>query len=209
MRILLVDDHALFREALVHVLRGLDPDVGVAHAGTACEALATAAYYRDFDLILLDRSLAGSDGISILRQLRASAGDPPVVVVSGSGRAPDVRRALEAGAASYVPKTATSHELLFALQRVLEGEAYLPPSLLAALAPEDNPPALSEPIKVDTLTKRQKEVLLLLSQGLSNKGIANRLVLSEGTVKLHVSAIMRTLGARSRTEAVLVAEQFG
>ena len=76
------------------------------------------------------------------------------------------------------------------------------------MAPEDDPSASSQPVNVALLTKRQQEVLLLLSQGLSNKGIANRLVLSEGTVKLHVSAIMRTLGARSRTEAVVVAEHF-
>ncbi len=90
---------------------------------------------------------------------------------------------------------------------VLNGESYLPPSLLAVMAPEEDPHVSSRPVNVGLLTERQKEVLLLLSQGLSNKIIASHLDLAEGTVKLHVSAIMRALGARSRTEAV-VAEQF-
>jgi DNA-binding NarL/FixJ family response regulator len=132
-----------------------------------------------------------------------------VVVISGSARPGDVQRALDAGAASYVPKTAGIQEMLFALRRVLAGDPYLPPTLLASLAPTDHQPNSSQQINLDKLTERQKEVLHLLSQGLSNKGIANRLDLSEGTVKLHVSAIMRALGARNRTEAVLVAEQFG
>jgi len=200
-RILSVDDHALFRESLERVLRELDRDVAVIHAGTAPEAIAAASYYQGLDLILLDRSLAGTDGISILPRLRDAANGAPVVVISGSARPGDVQRALDAGAASYVPKTVGIQEMLFALRRVLAGDPYLPPT--------DHQPISSRQINLDKLTERQNEVLRLLSQGLSNKGIANRLDLSEGTVKLHVSAIMRALGARNRTEAVLVAEQFG
>ena len=162
------------------------------HAATAPEAIAAASYYQGLDLILLDRSLAGSDGISILAQLREAANGTPVVVVSGSGGASDVRRALDAGAASYVPKAVGVKELLIVLRRVLTGESYLPASLLAAMAPANDTPILSESIKLDKLTQRQKDVLFLLSQGLSNKGIANRLDLSEGAVKHHVSAIMRS-----------------
>ena len=208
-RILAVDDHALFREALARVLSELDPEVAVIHAGTGPEAIAAASYYQGLDLILLDRSLAGADGISLLPQLRDAANGAPVVVISGSARPGDVQRALDAGAASYVPKTVGIQEMLVALRRVLAGDPYLPPTLLASLAPTDHQPTSSQQINLDKLTERQKEVLRLLSQGLSNKGIANRLDLSEGTVKLHVSAIMRALGARNRTEAVLVAEQFG
>jgi DNA-binding NarL/FixJ family response regulator len=158
---------------------------------------------------LLERSLAGKDGISILPQLQNAAREAPIVLVSGSARGGDVRRALEAGAASYVPKTVGAQELLLTLRRVLVGDDYLPTTLLATMAaPIENeltPPAQDN---IDNLTLRQKEVLRLLSQGLSNKGIANRLDLCEGTIKLHVSAIMRALGVRNRTEAVVVAEQF-
>lgn len=208
-RILLVDDHTLFREALECVLRKLDQDVAVIHAGTASEAIAAAAYYQTLDLILLDRSLAGTDGISIIPELRDTANGAPVVVISGSARTADVQRALEMGAASYVPKTVGAQELLTALRRVLAGESYLPAVLLAAMAPVDKTPTLSGQTKLDKLTERQRDVLRLLNQGLSNKGIANHLDLCEGTVKLHVSAIMRTLGVRNRTEAVVMAEQFG
>jgi len=208
MRILLIDDHTLFRDSLEHVLKQLDPNVTAVHAGTAREAIAAATFYQDLDLILLDRSLADTDGISILPQLREAAKGSPVVVISGSARAGDVQRALEAGAASYVPKTVGAQELLLALRRLLAGEAYLPPMLLAAVGPANNKPRPPPRIKVDHLTERQSEVLFLLTEGLSNKGIAERLDISEGTVKLHVSAIMRALGARNRTEAALVAERF-
>lgn len=210
MRILLVDDHTLFREALERVLRELDGGITVIHAGTAAEAIATASYYQDIDLILLDRSLAGTDGISILPNLRAASNGVPVVIVSGSARPGDVQRALDAGAASYVPKTVGVQELFLTLQRVLAGDDYLPSTLLAAIAaPADNKPTPSAHVNNNKLTERQNEVLRLLSEGLSNKGIANRLDLCEGTVKLHVSAIMRALGVRNRTEAVVAAEQFG
>ena len=207
-RILSVDDHALFREALERVLRELDPEVTVIHAGTAREAIAAATYYEGLDLVLLDRSLAGTDGISLLPQLCDAANGAPVVVVSGSARTSDVQRALDAGAASYIPKTVGAQELLLALRRVLAGDPYLPPTLLTSLAPTDDHQTSSPNNGLDGLTERQREVLLLLSEGLSNKGIANRLDLSEGTVKLHVSAIMRALGARNRTEAAMVAEQL-
>ena len=113
------------------------------------------------------------------------------------------------GSASYVPKSVGAQELLVALRRVLTGESYLPAVLLAAMAPVNDSLPLSGQIKLDKLTQRQQDVLLLLSKGLSNKGIANRLDLCDGTVKLHVSAIMRALGVRNRTEAVVMAEQFG
>lgn len=126
MRILLVDDHALFREALAHVLEGLDAEVAVVHAATAPEALAVAEHYDDLDLILLDLYLPGNDGTSILGQLRAVAMTVPVVMLSASDRPQDVRRTLDAGAAGYIPKTASSQEMLDALRRVLAGDIYVP-----------------------------------------------------------------------------------
>lgn len=209
IRILLVDDHTLFRESLVHVLGALDHDVAVFHAGTAEEAISAASYYRELDLILLDRSLAGTDGISLIPQLKALSNGAAVVVVSASERARDVQRAMDAGAASYVPKTLGVQELLITLRRVLTQESYLPTNLLSAMIDKDDKSTPLDSFKIDKLTERQREVLQLLSQGLTNKGIANQLDLTEGTIKLHVSAIMRTLGARNRTEAVLFAEQFG
>ena len=210
MRILLVDDHALFREALVHVLRQLDDDAAFVHAATAEEALAAANYYRDLDLILLDLSLPGGDGLLILGELRDVAITVPVVVVSASDDPRDVRRAMDAGASGYISQAAGTQEMIAALTRVLEGDIYVPSSLLAAMASLEKagaPPRRQTGTPM--LTERQLEVLRLLGQGLSNKGIANRLDLTEGTVKLHVSAVIRTLKARNRTEAVMAAERQG
>ena len=92
---------------------------------------------------------------------------------------------------------------------MLAQETYLPTKLLSELAAKDNDSLSSDSVKIQKLTERQKEVLRLLSKGLSNKVIAKHLDLSEGTIKLHVSAIMRTLGVRNRTEAVMFADQFG
>ena len=209
MRILLVDDHALFRDALAHVLEGLAEHVTVVHAATTPEALAVAGHYEDLDLILLDLYLPGSDGTAVLAQLREVAMTVPVVMLSASDKPQDVRRTLDAGAAGYIPKTASSQEMLDALQRVLEGDIYVPATLLAAMSSLDGQQAPSNGNATGLLTDRQLEVLKLLGQGLSNKGIANRLDLTEGTVKLHVSALMRALGARNRTEAVMAAERTG
>lgn len=209
MRILLVDDHALFRDALALLLRQLDAPVKIVHASTADEALAAAVHYSDLDLILLDLSLPCADGLGALEQLRRSAPTVPVVVVSASLRAADVRAALAGGAAGYVPKTMSSQEMLAALGAILDGDIFVPPHLLAALS---DPPAagIAPPTEqTATLTDRQIEVLRLLGAGQSNKEIARTLRLAEGTVKLHVSALMRALGAKNRTEAAMAAERSG
>lgn len=202
MRILLIDDHRLFREAIGHVLRSLDAEVVLLEAGTAEEAIGMVRHYQDLDLVLLDLNMPGMGGLSGLPQLVAAAPAVPVVVVSGSAHGEDVRRAIAAGAAGYIPKTFSSHELSAALRLVLAGEIFVPPALLPAM---DAAPAASAPAGAVSLTPRQAEVLQLMGNGLSNKSIAQRLDLSEGTVKLHVNAILRALNARNRTEAVVEA----
>jgi len=198
MRILLVDDHVLFRDALTEVLKQLGDGIRIFCAGTADEARAAAGHYEALDLILLDLCLPGAQGISLLTELRDLLVTVPVVVLSGSERPEDVRATLAAGAAGYIPKTAGAHEMLAALRQIIAGEVYVPPSLLVALSSmQDSVPGSSRIGREldQRLTGRQLEVLRLQGQGLSNKGIANRLDLTEGTVKLHVSAILRALNA--------------
>jgi DNA-binding NarL/FixJ family response regulator len=210
VRILLIDDHRLFREAIGHVLMKLDERVVLMEAGTAEEAIDMVRHYQDLDLVLLDLNMPGMGGLSGLPKLLELAPTVPVVVVSGSAHAEDVRSAIGAGAAGYIPKTFSSHELSAALRVVLTGEIYVPPALLpvvdatrrADAAPQGAAQALGEEV---SLTPRQVEVLRLMGGGLSNKSIANRLNLSEGTVKLHVNAILRALNAHNRTEAVVEA----
>lgn len=237
MRILLVDDHTLFREALLHVLKQFESAAVVIEASTAQEAVRLAGHYHDLDLILLDLALPGSDGLSALPELRELRPAVPLVILSASEEIAAVRQALRAGAMGYIPKSCSSHEMISALRLVMAGEIYVPPALLAALeTPELTPvpeaPNAAENVGPDSasrtplaslsgastpasgtarcegLTPRQLDVLRLMAQGLSNKGICKRLNLAEGTVKLHVTAIMRALNAANRTHAVLEATRL-
>lgn len=209
MRILLIDDHRLFREAVAHVLAQFDEKVVLLEAGTAEEAIDMTSHYHDLDLILLDLNMPGMGGLSGLPTLLAAAPTVPVVVVSGSTDANDVRASIRAGAAGFIPKTSSGREMSEALRLVLGGDIYVPPSLLAVIGPpRDGPAAPSTPVDA-SLTPRQLEVLRLLGEGLSNKTIARRLSLSEGTVKLHVNAVLRGLNARNRTGAVIEAQRRG
>ena len=219
MHILLIDDHTLFREALLHIIKQFDDTAVVIEAATAQEAIHLAAHYQDLDLILLDLALPDRDGLSVLPELRGLAPAIPLVVLSASENPADVQCALQAGAAGYIVKSCSSHELITALRLVLAGDVYIPPTLLAALAslPSASTPLVS--VQIPTvwveeggeggLTPRQVEVLRLMGQGLSNKSIGKRLDLAEGTVKLHVTAILRALNAGNRTQAVIEASRRG
>jgi len=214
MRILLVDDHTLFREALLHVLKQFDSTAVVIEAATAREAIRLTAHYHDLDLILLDLTLPGLNGLTALPELHQLRPDVPLVILSASEDSIAVRQALDAGAMGYIPKSSSSHEMITALRLVLAGEIYVPPALLAALEALETTlipvaTAATEEGSVDGLTPRQMEVLHLMAQGLSNKGICKRLSLAEGTVKLHVTAVMRALNTCNRTQAVIEATRRG
>jgi DNA-binding NarL/FixJ family response regulator len=219
MRILLVDDHLLFREALSLMLQQLDSDVSCVFAGSGAEALAAANYYRDLDLIVVDLALPDTDGIELLDALGKIAIDTPRVVISACDDAARVSAAMRAGASGYVPKKSSGSEMLGAMQAVLSGGTYVPSTLLAemgetALPSTSRPPSPDaakrrDPAETPRLSARQQQVLVLLKDGAPNKVIARELHLSEGTVKLHVSAVLQLLGARNRTEAVSVAIQQG
>ena len=211
MRILLVEDHALFREALSLILEQLDDDVTFVFAGNGADARSACGYYNDLDLIIMDLALPDEDGLDLLPALRRQTVTVPIVVVSASEEPDKVRMALEAGAVGYIPKKASGSELLAALKSVLTGETYVTPALLSTM---DDPPRMVPTVadsanRTGVLSPRQRQVLRLLAGGLPNKLIARELNLSEGTVKLHVSAIIHTLGTRNRTEAVMEGERRG
>lgn len=204
MQILIVDDHALFREAIGLILDRLDDSPTVLEAATAGEAINILAHYQSLDMILLDHTLPGLNGIDAIPTLRDCSPQTPIVVLSASEDPRTVRAAIAAGAAGYVPKSANSPALLNALRVVLAGEIYMPPRYLTQEAGVS-----AIPDRHHVLTQRQLEVLVLLAEGLSNKAIARQLGIVEATVKLHVSAILRELGARNRTEAVMAARDRG
>lgn len=218
MRILLIDDHTLFREAIGHVLSGLDEDPIVIEAASAEEAIQLAEHYKDFDLILLDLTMPGMGGLAGLPKLGELAPTAPVVVVSGLDDADTVRKAIDAGAAGYIPKTSSARDMTTALRVVLEGEIYVPPEFLTEREPDkpagprSDDAAKAKAVKAaeaTSLTARQLEVLALLGDGKSNKLIAHELGVTEGTVKLHLNAIFRALKIHNRTEAVVEAARRG
>ena len=204
MEILLVDDHALFREGLRHVLNGLDEQITVLEASDFEQALTYGATRPDLDLVLLDLNIPGKDGFSVLDTFVKRYPALPVVIVSSSNHRSDIQRALDAGAMGYIPKESTSTIMLNALKLILAGGVYVPPNMMqSSHAPQ------SANDHSHSLTPRQLQVLALLVQGCSNKEIASRMQLAEATVKMHITAILKSLGATNRTQAVLAVEKLG
>ncbi len=210
MRILVVDDHPLIREALRQVLKALDRSVELFEAQCAAEALATAAQQSDLDLILLDLALPGAEGLSLLLQLREQHPAVPAVVLSASDQTSTVMQALEAGAMGFIPKNSPCEVLVGALRLVLSGGVYLPPAVMRNPALPAQSSQREAPSYRDLgLTHRQSQVLALLVQGKPNKLICRELSLAEGTVKIHVTAIFKALKVGNRTQAVIAVSRLG
>jgi DNA-binding NarL/FixJ family response regulator len=215
VKILLVDDHPLILEALRHVLRQLDEEVDVFGARTAEESVALLAAHPDAGLLLLDLTLPGTDGFALLETLRRDHPHIPVVVLSASDRREDILRAIDLGAMGYIPKRSSNQVTLQALRLVLSGGVYLP-AIALNLRAEPEPPAATQrssgtrttPHELG-LTARQAQVLALILQGKPNKVICRELALAEGTVKIHVAAILRALNVSTRTQAVIEASRIG
>lgn len=199
MKLLIVDDHPILREGLAALLRQAGPRATVLQADGVEACLDLLSGHADLDAVLLDLMMPGPGGLPAIAEIAARRPGLPVIVVSSSEDAEDVRRALVAGARGYVPKSANPQTLLAALQFVLAGNVYVPPLVLAA------PDAVPE----SGLTARQVDVLKLLGDGRSNKEIGRRLDLSEKTVKAHVTAIFRALNVVNRTQAVSAAQRRG
>jgi DNA-binding NarL/FixJ family response regulator len=212
LKVLVVDDHPLICEALRQVLKALDKEIELLAAGEARAALAAADANERLDLILLDLALPDADGFEVLRELRERHPAFPVVVLSATENAEVVMRALDAGAMGFIPKTSSNEVLLGALRLVLSGGVYLPAEVLRH---SPAPALVSKPASggVDyrnlALTERQAQVLALLVQGKPNKIICRELDLAEGTVKIHVTAILKALGVNNRTQAVIAVGKLG
>lgn len=215
MRILLVDDHALFREGMSHVLKNMPEAPEVFEAGSADEGLFLAQEKGPFDLVLLDLHLGESDGFTVLARLHHNYAELAVIVLSASEDFQDAKRSLDLGAMGYIPKSATSQIMLGAIRLVLSGGIYLPPLLLSqwhnSASPAINRNSQQRDSSMDTesITSRQHDVLRLLAVGKSNKEIARDLGMAEGTVKIHITAIFRALAVVNRTQAVLSAKKMG
>ena len=205
LTLLVVEDHALVREGLLATLTNLGEEtrvVGVADADKAIGVLET----EDIDMMILDLMLPGTTGQAFLPVVRRRFPTVPVVILSALDDADTVARAMKDGAAGFVSKSSSSTELLKALLEVLAGKIHLPPKLRKLIRRSEF--ARRERRSVAQrygLTRAQARVLDLLVEGSSNRQIGELLGSTEGTVKVHVSAIMKAMGVSNRFEAALLA----
>ncbi|MBK1629871.1 two-component system response regulator NarL [Thiohalocapsa halophila] len=210
MRVLLIDDHALFRVGLLELLerRGIEVVDAVGDSDVGLRLTRDCAP----DVVLLDLRMPGPGGLEILKQIRAEGLDRRVAMLTTSTEEEDLIASLQAGANGYLLKDMEPDELGAALENIVAGKTVVAPDLTGVLAralrPEPEPAAAPQPA-VSELTPREQEILCHLAAGQSNKAIARELGISDGTVKLHVKAILRKLAVHSRVEAAVMAVEQG
>ena len=214
--LVVADDHEVVRAGFAALL-GTQPDFRV--LGTAADGAAAVRVCRELrpDVVLMDVRMPGTDGIEATRQLAADAADGPRVLILTTFDLDEyVFDALRAGASGFLLKDATAERLFEAVRVVAAGEALLAPAVTRRLISEfariQQPPASAVPVALTALTAltpRETEVLRLVAAGLSNAEIARRLVVTDETVKTHVSRVLSKLGLRDRTQAVVLAYESG
>lgn len=209
MRILLADDHPLFREGVKPVLMKLAPKVEILEAKDYPAAFEIARQQDEIDLALLDLYMPGMTGIDGVGKFRVSFPHIPVVVLSAAEEHDHIQRLLANGALGFISKASPSEVIIGALNLVLAGGVYVPPSLLSRISDTESSVIELDNGSQETLTKRQVDVLRELAKGQSNKQIARSLNVTEGTVKIHLASIFRILNVTSRTEALLLAQKMG
>ena len=196
-RIIIADDHPLFRTALVHAVSRVWPQAEVIECASAAQA--RAALEKGCDTLLLDLHMEDSHGLSVLMDLRQEYPALPIVIVSASEESRVFQAASQLGAAAFVPKSAGLDEMRHALGAVRDGDGWFPETA----GSED-----ADLQRIASLTPAQRRILSLIREGLLNKQIAFELDISEATVKAHITAILRKLGVVSRTQAALVATKL-
>jgi two-component system nitrate/nitrite response regulator NarL len=206
MKLLIIDDHSIVRAGLAALLREPGVAIEVVQAATAAEGLTQIAAHGDLDAVFLDLNMPGEDGLAALDTIGKRHPELPVILLSSSEDPADVRRALAAGALGYLPKSSSPQTMMSVLRLVLAGEVYVPPLLLKEEAAPHNGKANA---RADALTDRQADVLRLLARGLSNKEIGRELLVSERTVKAHMTAVFKSLGVVNRAQAVEAARRAG
>jgi DNA-binding NarL/FixJ family response regulator len=205
-RLVIADDHPLFRGALREAVVGLLEQVEIAEAGTFDELVELLEPGGEVDLVLLDLAMPGARGFSGLMYMRAQYPGVPVIVVSANDDPAAIRRCMEFGSSGFIPKTLGVEAMRAAISRILNGGVWTPPDI--DLTTGSDAEAAELMTRMATLTPQQVRVLMMLSEGLLNKQIAYQLGVSEATVKAHVSAILQKLGVESRTQAVIAAAKI-
>ena len=206
LKLLVVEDHALVREGLVRLLAQVEGETAVLEAPDFETALTVLDNAGDVDLVLLDLALPGIDGFAGLDILRRRYPAMPVAVVSAFDDTTTITRVLNLGASGFIPKAFSGEALLSAVREVLAGNIFRPSGQNGARLDDATPvPPAKVSVRPDEvgLTDRQAQVLCLMVRGLSNRDIADQLNLSEGTVKIHATAVFKALGVGSRTQALV------
>lgn len=210
-RILLIDDHTLFRAGLCDLLTRRKIEVAAA-VGSGAEGLKFADEESNLDIVLLDMRMPQMDGISVLKKLKEAHPNLPVAMLTTSSDESDLVGALRNGAQGYLLKDMEPDDLVVALRDIISGKTVVAPDLAPVLASAVQGDNLEKEEKEDpfaVLTPREFEILTLLAEGQSNKVIARNLGISDGTVKLHVKAILRKLNISSRITAAVMAVEHG
>lgn len=218
MKILVADDHELFLKGLELILSDLGDDIELVFAHSYTDIFTLIDKEDDYNLVLTDLAMPGANWLDAIKKIHDRLPETPIIILSAVFDKEIVQKTIEIGAAGYIPKTSSNAVIISAVKLVLSGGAYIPPELLNnSLKNEfdilkqveqipDNKD-VSENLKV--LTPRQIDVINLIAKGCSNKIIAHELGLTEGTVKLHVTAILKILNVYNRTGAVMEATRLG
>ncbi|MEO6410707.1 MAG: response regulator transcription factor [Burkholderiaceae bacterium] len=204
MHVLIADDHPMVRDALSRIVRQIEPQSRVDEADDF-DSVRVHLDHELPDLLLLDLNMPGMDTLAGLRRLRQRYPTLSTVVASGQDDPVTIRNVLATGASGFISKSDPPQTLINALRLVATGGVYVSARLLGGLGGDAAP----RPADASGLTPRQRDVLDLLLLGHPNKVIARNLGLTEGTVKIHIAAILRALQVRNRTEAVLRAREQG
>jgi len=198
--ILIVDDHALFRTGMQMILTQVGKARDISEASSIKQAFDFSE--SGVDIILLDIHLPGLNGIDAIRPMQEKFVGIPIIILSASSDRRSIKDAKELGASGYLNKAALAEEMVSSITKVLNGGCCFPQDI-------NYTDETDEPHLASALTPRQIEVLIYLCEGKPNKLIARELEMSENTVRVHVSAILTTLGASNRTEAILIAQREG
>ncbi len=210
MKVVIIDDHALFREGLEGLLkrRGVE----VIACSNASEGVSVVGKQRP-DVVMVDLRMPEMDGVEVLKKLKIENGDIPVLILTTSDDAKDLKECLQYEASGYLLKDMDPDDLVAALTKVIRGELVVAAELaptLACIIQNPNPEIEAESDSIfSCLSPREYEILEHLTEGQSNKVIARHLGIADGTVKLHVKSILKKLGLHSRVEAAVLAANEG
>ena len=208
MKIILADDHALFRDGFALLLQQYESEMQCHVGNSFDDAINLLQAFSDIDILMLDLNMPGMYGISSVQKVQQKYPGLPIIILTAEESRAQMEALLTAGVAGYIPKSSSALVMISAIRLVMAGGVYVPSQLLNG--------GLSAPLRgegvIDSathLTGRQLQVLRLLAVGKSNKLICRELSLGEGTIKVHLSAIYRTLNVANRTEAAMEAQRLG